>query len=199
MDYVPQSSEGAETQGFEQMPIDNPHLILKAPLPANHGLVLIVEDIHPSVLEILGKPLDIDLNFVDHVVTKYADIKISPAPPSGALTSSQTVSQADILNIHFQKMADLGAEENFRNSSWTLQPLTNVPCSVRGLVLVFGRQIALNRIVIRVCQDYFVRDGSVSIRPLFWSSKSPRFLPLNPIVTIIRLDSRRLDSGQCFV
>ncbi|KAK7751001.1 hypothetical protein SLS62_006986 [Diatrype stigma] len=177
LNCVPQDIQGAEPQGFEEVPADNLHLMLEAPLPADHGRILIVEDIHPSVVEILGKALDIDpAFFADHVVTKYAEIEISPAPPSVALTSSRIVSEADRFNIHFQKMVDLGAEENFRNSPWTLQTLTNVPRSVRRLAPVSGRQIAINRSCCSVLSRTFDQGWIVIGEWMLYSQVMGRYL-----------------------
>ncbi|KAI1124588.1 hypothetical protein F5Y10DRAFT_249000 [Nemania abortiva] len=146
MDCVPKSREEDQPRGFEEVQIDDLHLFLRPPLPAGQGRVLIVEDIHPSIIETLGIALDIDpAFFADYIMTKYDEIEKSPAPPSIALVPSHLVSQEDRLTIHFQKIVDLGSEGTFLDSPWTLQTRTNVPRSVRRLSPISGRQLGIVR------------------------------------------------------
>ncbi|KAI0095672.1 hypothetical protein GGR51DRAFT_544834 [Nemania sp. FL0031] len=145
-DFISNECEEAQSESFELVHADNLHSVLKSPLSARQGRVLIIEDIHPSIVDILGIVLDIDpAFFADYIVTKYDGIENLPAPPSVALAPSHLASQEDRFSIHFQKMVDLGSEGAFHNSPWTLQTKTNVPRSVRRLSPISGRQLGIVR------------------------------------------------------
>lgn len=107
--------------------------------------VIIIEDLHPSVLQMLGSSLDIDpIFFADYVLTDFENLETAPAPPSVALTPSQIRSQGGWLHIHYQQVIDLGPESAAR-FPWVLRTLANVPRSVRRLPLLQGRQLGIAR------------------------------------------------------
>ncbi|OAG37291.1 hypothetical protein AYO21_08476 [Fonsecaea monophora] len=134
------------SQSFDQVYLDDLRSILATPFSAGPGRIILIEDLHPLIVEILGTALDIDpIFFADHVVTNYAEIEKSPAPPSVALAPSQIASQADRVNIHFQQIVDLGAEEGFRNSTWIFNTAANVHRTVRRLPPLSGRQLGIAR------------------------------------------------------
>ncbi|OAL37069.1 hypothetical protein AYO20_03546 [Fonsecaea nubica] len=134
------------SQSFDQVYLDELRSILATPFSAGPGRIILIEDLHPLIVEILGTALDIDpIFFADHVVTNYAQIEKSPAPPSVALAPSQIASQADRVNIHFQQIVDLGAEEGFRNSTWIFNTAANVHRTVRRLPPLSGRQLGIAR------------------------------------------------------
>jgi len=119
------------------------------------GLVLIVEDLHPSTVEILGATLDIDpLFFADYISTSLEDIENSPGPPSVALTPSQILSQMRWFHIHYQQIVDLSQDRPLQLSSWVLKTSGNVTRSVRRLTLPRGRQLG----IVRGCCAVMVKE-----------------------------------------
>lgn len=74
------------------------------------SMVLVVEDIHADDIESLGSCLDIDpLFFCGHIASSYGDIEKDPLPPLLILPPSRLVS-GTFVNIHYQKVLDLGDE-----------------------------------------------------------------------------------------
>ena len=110
------------------------------PPPPGQGRVIVIEDIHPSLLELLGSNLDIDpIFFADYILTNFEDIELSPSPPSVALPPSRTVSTNDSFHIHYQQMLDLGHENEQPELPRVFQTSGNVRRSVRRLVALRGR------------------------------------------------------------
>ncbi|KAJ8129891.1 hypothetical protein O1611_g3734 [Lasiodiplodia mahajangana] len=154
MGWADKYGKGDQPQNFQQVQIDNLDSLLESPLPIGHGRVLIIEDIHPSVVELLGTKLGIDPTFfADYILTKHDGIEKAPAPPSVAVPPSHVASQNDRFSIHFQKLVDLGTEETFRNSPWKFETSTNVSRSVRRLLPISGRQLG----ILRGCYSIFVK------------------------------------------
>ncbi|KAK4159575.1 hypothetical protein QBC43DRAFT_326921 [Cladorrhinum sp. PSN259] len=103
-------------------------------IPKTAGRIIIIEDLHPSALDILGSCLDIDpVFFADYVVTDLEDPDTSSAPPSVALTPSQILSQGDCFHIHYQQIVDLSSNDLLDSLPWVMKTWTNVPRSVRRL------------------------------------------------------------------
>ncbi|OTB08926.1 hypothetical protein M426DRAFT_18323 [Hypoxylon sp. CI-4A] len=145
-DHSPERTTEHKSRGFGQVSPENLRSVLTAPPVGHQGRVFIVEDPDPLTVELLGATLDIDpVFFADHIVTKYDEIETSPAPPSVALAPSQIISESERLNIHYQQIVDLGAEETFRGCPWSLGTVANVPRSVRRLQPLSGRQLGLAR------------------------------------------------------
>src|SRR3569833_38962 len=116
------------------------------PPPAGLERVILIEDLEPSVLEVLGAAWDIDpIFFAGYILTSFEDIENSPAPPSNALTPSQILLQSDWFHIHYQQVADLGLHSPIKHSSWTLKTTGNVRRSVRCLPPLQGRQLGIVR------------------------------------------------------
>lgn len=117
------------------------------PLPANHGRVVIIEDIHPTVLETLATALDIDpIFFADYLFTAYDDLESSPAPPSSALPPSHSLSDETSFHIHYQQVVSLSVIGTAANDfPWTLRTVGNVERHVKRLVDLPGRQLGLLR------------------------------------------------------
>ncbi|KAK3985332.1 hypothetical protein QBC44DRAFT_405173, partial [Cladorrhinum sp. PSN332] len=102
--------------------------------PAKGGRIIVIEDLHPSALDILGPSLDIDpVFFADHIVTDLEDPQRSPAPPSVALTPSQILSRKESFHIHYQQMVDLTSNGPIEEFPWVMKTYANVPRSVRRL------------------------------------------------------------------
>ena len=127
------------------------------PPPPGRGRLIVIEDLHPSVLEVLGVTLDIDpIFFADYVVTNLENIERSPAPPSVALTPSQIQSRGDWFHIHYQQVIDLGPDGPPRHSPWVLKTFANVPRAVRRLPPLHGRQLGIARAcfsILTKCMD----------------------------------------------
>ncbi|KAM7210042.1 hypothetical protein V8F06_014574 [Rhypophila decipiens] len=110
-----------------------------------HGRVLLVENIRPHLISLLGEILDIDpVFFAGHITTDFKDIEKAPLPPSLALFPSQ-ISERGYLHIHYQQVLDLGSADPFRSSSYSLKSDSNIPRNVRRLPHLSGRQLALAR------------------------------------------------------
>ncbi|KAK3901711.1 hypothetical protein C8A05DRAFT_44695 [Staphylotrichum tortipilum] len=109
------------------------------------GQVLLVENIQPHLISLLGEILDVDpIFFAGHVTTEFQDIEKAPPPPSLALFPSQIAEKA-YLHLHYQQVLDLGRADAFKFSSYSLKSDSNVPRNVRRLPRLSGRQLALAR------------------------------------------------------
>jgi hypothetical protein len=66
-----------------------------------YGRVLLVEDIRPYSISLLGETLDVDLVFfADYITTDFQDIKKAPPPPSHALSLSQ-IAERGYLYVYY--------------------------------------------------------------------------------------------------
>lgn len=143
-DLNPESSTDVSTQRLKMVHTGELPSALDPSQPGRPR-VIIIEDLHPSVLQILGSKLDIDpLFFADYVLTKFENLESAPAPPSVALTPSQIRSQGSWFHIHYQQVIDLG-QESAAHFPWVLNTLANVPRAVRRLPLLQGRQLGIVR------------------------------------------------------
>ncbi|GAD98119.1 hypothetical protein PVAR5_6809 [Paecilomyces variotii No. 5] len=139
---------------FKKVDVTELSHILNTPSPGQRRLI-IIEDLHPWVAEVLGSRLDIDpVFFANHVVTKYGGIEMMPAPPSAALAPSQIIMQANCFHLHFQRIVDLGSAKKFRNCGWECVTSGNVPRALRRLPAVSNRQLA----ILRACCSVFVKS-----------------------------------------
>jgi hypothetical protein len=139
---------------FKKVDVTDLSHTLNTPSPGQRRLI-IIEDLHPWVAEVLGSRLDIDpIFFANHVVTKYGDIEMMSAPPSAALAPSQTVMQANCFHLHFQRIVDLGSAKMFRDCGWGFVTSGNVPRAVRRLPALCNRQLA----ILRACCSVLVKS-----------------------------------------
>ncbi|KAK4233549.1 zinc transport protein ZntB [Achaetomium macrosporum] len=112
---------------------------------AIQGRVLLVENIRPNLISLLGALLDIDpVFFAGHIATDYGDIEKAPAPPSIALFPSQ-IAERGYLHLHFQRVFDMGTSEDFKGAAYALKTESNTPRNIRLLPPLSGRQLALAR------------------------------------------------------
>lgn len=172
---------GNNASRHEKLPASDltpPHL---RPPPAGQGRIVIVEDIHPAVLEVLATTLDMDpLFFAEYLFTRYDDIETSPAPPSSALPPSWALSNASSFHIHFQQAVSLsvpgGATKDY---PWILRTVGNVDRSVRRMIdLQPGRQLGLLRGCCSVLKRVFERSwiGKLHSLKLILPSPTIQFL-----------------------
>lgn len=112
---------------------------------AIYGRVLLVEDIRPSLVSLLGEILDLDpIFFAGYITTNFDDIEKAPPPPSLALFPSQ-IAERCYLHLHFQQVLDLGTSDALKYSAYALKTDSNIPRNVRRLPCLSGRQLALAR------------------------------------------------------
>ena len=137
------------------------------PTPPGQGRIIVIEDLHPAFLEVLGSTLDIDpLFFADYVLTSLDDVETLPAPPSVALAPSQIVSQEDWFHIHYQQIVELfDTDHSIKEFPWVFKTSSNVPRSVRRLPMLQGRQLG----VVRGCCSILLKRFSQS-----WIGRYPQ-------------------------
>ncbi|KEY74726.1 hypothetical protein S7711_05473 [Stachybotrys chartarum IBT 7711] len=109
------------------------------------GRILIVENIRPSLISLLGELLDVDpIFFAGHVTTSFRDIEHAPPPPSLALFPSW-IAERGYLHMHYQHVIDLGDAGSFIDSPYAFKTDSHIPRNVRRLPSLSGRQLALVR------------------------------------------------------
>lgn len=120
----------------------------------NKSIIVTVENIHPDDVESLGRCLNIDpFFFSGHIASSYADIEKYPLPPLLALPPSRLVS-GSFINIHYQKVLDLGDEVDLNHVPYGLTLLANVTRRVRRLPALSGRSIG----ILRACTSLIKKD-----------------------------------------
>lgn len=141
------------------------------------GRVLLVENIHSGLIELLGQHLDIDpIFFASHITTDHQGIDKAPPNPSLAFYPSQ-ISERRHLHCHYQQVIDLGKAHGLKDSVYLLQTDANVPRNIRRLPTLSGGQLALTR---GCCSIVLRRLGKI------WYSKySSRKAPVNLVLTNI--------------
>ncbi|CAG7560615.1 unnamed protein product [Fusarium equiseti] len=114
-------------------------------LPAATTRLIMVEDISPQLISLVGNALDIDpIFFADYVNTSFENIEIAPPPPSLAILPS-LLSQCGYLHLHYQQVLDLGTAEKFEDAAYALKTDSNVTRNIRRLAPLSGKQLALAR------------------------------------------------------
>ncbi|EFX05660.1 hypothetical protein CMQ_3729 [Grosmannia clavigera kw1407] len=109
--------------------------------------VILVEDIEPRLISLLGEKLDIDpVFFAGHITTNFGDIEHVPPPPSLALLPSQ-IAAAEYLHTHYQRVMDLGNADLFQGAAYALKTNSNIVRNVRRLPALSGRQLGLAHLV----------------------------------------------------
>lgn len=120
-----------------------PNLSTAGPRPQTR--VVLVENIQPQTLIILGQILEVDpVFFAGHVNTDFQDIEKAPLPPSLAFFPSQ-LAEKGFLYVHYQQVIDLGNSSTFDALPYVLKTDSSPPRNVRRLPPLAGKQLALAR------------------------------------------------------
>ncbi|KAL8364820.1 hypothetical protein RB595_003884 [Gaeumannomyces hyphopodioides] len=119
--------------------------LLKRPAPNLRGQVLLVENITPHLVNLLGSTLGIDpAFFAGHITADFQDLETAPPPPSIAILPNRTAEKG-FLHIHYQLIVDLDRSSAFERSPYALKTDSNVPRSIRRLQDLSGRQLGIVR------------------------------------------------------
>lgn len=102
----------------------------------------VVENIHAEDIEALGSCLDLDPFFFGGHIAPYGEIEKSCLPPLLALLPSRLIS-GKFINIHYQKVLDLGEDCALGSAPYHWALLSNVTRRVRRLPALSGRSIGL--------------------------------------------------------
>ncbi|KAL8366640.1 hypothetical protein RB595_010481 [Gaeumannomyces hyphopodioides] len=120
-----------------------PNLSTAGPRPQTR--VVLVENIQPQTLIILGQILEVDpVFFAGHVNTDFQDIEKAPLPPSLAFFPSQ-LAEKGFLYVHYQQVIDLGNSSTFDALPYALKTDSSPPRNVRRLPPLSGKQLAIAR------------------------------------------------------
>ncbi|KAF5579366.1 zinc transport [Fusarium pseudocircinatum] len=99
--------------------------------------ILLVEDIGPDLICLLGEALQIDpLFFANHVTTDFQDIEKAPLPPSLAM------------------LPYLGSSANPKDIAYASKSDANIPRNIRRLPVLSGKTLGLSR----CCCSIFVKE-----------------------------------------
>ncbi|KAK4466235.1 hypothetical protein QBC42DRAFT_329323 [Cladorrhinum samala] len=181
IDYLPHSTKPPKSPYCRTVPEAELSRVLHDTSSVN-GRILLVEDIQPRLVHLLGGALGLDpLFFAGHISTDAKDVEKGPASPSLALFPSQ-IAERGLLHLHYQQVVDLGSADDFKDCSYNLHTNSNIPRNVRRLPHLAGRQLGLAR----RCISAVVKNVGDS------QSWTCLILCDSPINTLIGIDS----SGQ---
>lgn len=134
--------------------ISTSDLVTRITFGLKKSVIAVIENINPDNIKYLGSCLDIDpFFFCGHIASSYGDIEKDEPPPLMALPPSRLVS-GTFINIHHQKVLDLGDEIALTHMPYDLASMANVTRSVRPLPALSGRSIAL----LRACTSVIKKD-----------------------------------------
>ncbi|KAK8005399.1 hypothetical protein PG990_011436 [Apiospora arundinis] len=109
------------------------------------GSILVIEDICPATVELLGRRLGIDpIFFCDHINTAFPRTGSDPLPPH-IVSFPSMIRNRGFVNIHSQRILDLGYIADSTTASYDVSVSGNYGRSARRLVPIANRQIALVR------------------------------------------------------
>lgn len=112
---------------------------------SSRGTIVVVENVHPDDIEILGSGLDIDpFFFGGHIASSYEGVGTSPPQPHLTLPPSRIISR-NFFNLYYHKVLDLGPESALRQVPYKLAPTTNIFRPGRRLPALSGKSIGLLR------------------------------------------------------
>ncbi|KAI1383059.1 uncharacterized protein F4822DRAFT_440757 [Hypoxylon trugodes] len=109
------------------------------------GLCVLVEDVRPDVVEILGGAFDINPNFFgEHIEKSFVEIERNP--PSSLMTSLPTrVGSEGFVNIHYQRPINLGDTDTHSDFPYEIYLRNKVTRPGRCLPALFGKRIGFIR------------------------------------------------------
>lgn len=159
--------------------------VIENPSPVA-GRVLLIENIEPSLINSLGKLLDIDpVFFADYVATDFGGIDKAPLTPFRAFFPSQ-LAQRGHLHIHYQQVIDLGQSKDFAASIFQLKTESNASRSTRLLPHLKGRQLGLARGCCSILLKQHEETWYSKYRLELCQSKVPQDLSLtNPALILV--------------
>ncbi|KAI5921096.1 hypothetical protein F4810DRAFT_702558 [Camillea tinctor] len=154
------------------------------PRPDAGGMILIVEDPGAAEIETLGSLLDIDpIFFCGHITSSYQDVERNPSAPLLGLLPSRLISK-DYVNIHYQRVLDLGLESDFHHSPYKMTIPGNNPRTIRRLPPLSGRQLGLAR----TCCSVLVKE--------FPNGAWTYFVLVDSTTSSIVFESKETDMGS---
>ncbi|KLU92676.1 hypothetical protein MAPG_11664 [Magnaporthiopsis poae ATCC 64411] len=143
LDYLGDAAVPEEPKPVEDL-AELPSL-LNRPAPNLRGQVLLVENITPHLVNLLGSTLGIDpAFFAGHITADFQDLETAPPPPSIAILPNRTAEKG-FLHVHYQLIVDLDRSSAFEKSPYALQTDSNVRRSIRRLQDLSGRQLGIAR------------------------------------------------------
>ncbi|KAK6839827.1 hypothetical protein PG987_005693 [Apiospora arundinis] len=127
------------------------------------GSILVIEDICPATVELLGRRLGIDpIFFCDHINTAFPRTGSDPLPPH-IVSFPSMIRNRGFVNVHSQRILDLGYIADSTTASYDVSVSGNYGRSARRLVPIANRQIALVRSCCSVLLKQF--PGIILIDP----------------------------------
>lgn len=143
LDYLGDAAVPEEPKSVENL-AELPNLLNRS--AANlRGQVLLVENITPHLVNLLGSTLGIDpAFFAGHITADFQDLETAPPPPSIAILPNRTAEKG-FLHVHYQLIVDLDRSSAFDKSPYALQTDSNVRRSIRRLQDLSGRQLGIAR------------------------------------------------------
>ncbi|KAI1749611.1 hypothetical protein F4782DRAFT_549555 [Xylaria castorea] len=155
------------------------------------GLFIAIEDPGPNELNDIGAILDIDPFFLaGHLAVSYQAIERSPSSPLHGILPSR-IASAEYINIHFQKVLDLGHEEDSGPSPYKTKTQGNASRHLRILPSLSGRKIGLARSCLSILKKQIGDSAWICIiltdRPTSQPSNSypePRQINVEEVVSL---------------